>query len=100
MRTITYADYLECLKIKKPEDQQIFLLSCYYKVPKEELMSKPLHEILPMLEEMNNYFNGKYSTSIGDREGFCDSIDEEKQKIDKLENRFGIMDFSEKENGA
>ncbi len=57
-KELTWKDIVDGCHIKDEMEQQIFLLSRFFKIPREELAQLPLQEIHPMMLEMNEYFEG------------------------------------------
>lgn len=91
-KELIWKDIVDCCHIKDGSEQQIFLLSRFFKMPIEILEVMSLQEIHPMMTEMNEYFE-----SIDHNSGFKIKEfvpDPESPNIDvPVESRSQILDL-------
>ncbi len=78
---------------RNPAEVQIFLLSRYFGIPKQQLKSMPITDIYPLIVEMNEYIDNHVNFS-GDTP-LDDIIDKTKEMDDLIEERTDILDIRE-----
>jgi len=94
-KELTLKDIMDCCHMKDGIEQQIFLLSRFFKIDIDTLRNMPFHEINPMMGEMNEYFDNMDSNSgFKLKEVVPDPDPKSPNVVIPVKNRSHILDFS------